>query len=159
MVEADGRLTGAAAPLLVCRVACLHCAIPVARVREVMRPLAINPLSGMPRFVLGLAVIRGTPVPVIDAGSLLNAVNCHAGYFVTIEAGGRPVAVAVDQVIGLRTIAAEALAPLPPLLQNVADDAVEAIHALDNELLLLLDTARIIPAPLLAELSAPGAAR
>jgi chemotaxis signal transduction protein len=37
-----------------------------------MRPLPIEPLSRMPCFVLGLSIIRRSPVPVIDARRLLN---------------------------------------------------------------------------------------
>ncbi|HTV87439.1 MAG TPA: chemotaxis protein CheW [Stellaceae bacterium] len=146
-------------PLLLCRIADLHCAIPGARVSEVMRAPAIEPLAGMPAFVLGLSIIRGMPVPVIDAHSLLNAAASRAAYVIVLDVGGRAVALAVDEIIGLRRIAGDALAPLPPLLRNVANDAVAAIRVCDGELLLLLDTARLVPAHLLAALNAAGVRR
>jgi purine-binding chemotaxis protein CheW len=145
--------------VLLCRVADLHCAIPGARVIEVMRALAIDPLSGMPPFMLGLSIIRGAPVPIVDAGALLNAANSRAVYFVTIDVGGQPVALALDQIIGLRRIAEHAFAPLPALLKNVADDAVAAIRARDGDLLLLLDTARLVPPHLIAEFNGAGILR
>jgi purine-binding chemotaxis protein CheW len=142
---------------LLCRVAAGLCALPIDHVIEVMRPLPIQALSGMPQFLLGLCIIRGEPVPVIDAGLLLSGAGSHTGRLVTIAVGGRAIALAVEQVIGIRRIDHAALSMLPPLLQNTAGDAVEAIRALDGDLLLLLDSARIVPAALLDELIATGA--
>jgi len=108
----------------------------------------------MPQSLLGLCIIRGAPLPVVDAGLLLNGCNSRARRLVTIGIADRTIALAVEQVIGIRSIDPEAMATLPPLLQNAAGDAVEAIRGLDGELLLLLDAARIIPEALLDKLSA-----
>lgn len=141
---------------LLCRIAACLCALPVDRVVEVMRPLPIEPLSGMPHFLRGLSIVRGSPVPVIDAGLLLRGCNIHAKHFVTLVAGDRTLALAIEQVIGIRRIDPQSLSVLPPLLQNTAGDAVEKIRSLDGELLLLLDTARIIPESLLDRLDLAG---
>jgi purine-binding chemotaxis protein CheW len=156
MTAANGRPTGDTMAVLVCRVHALHCAIPAAWVTEVMRGLATNPFSGMPACMLGLAIIRGVPAPVVDAGTLLSGANSTGAYFVTIDVGGRTIALAVDQLIGLRRIAEDAFEPLPSLLKNGADDAVAAIRARDGELLLLLDAARLVPPHLLSALSEAG---
>jgi purine-binding chemotaxis protein CheW len=58
---------------LLCRVRERLCALPLAHVVETMRPLPIEPLGGMPGFVQGIAIIRGAPVPVVDAGALLGS--------------------------------------------------------------------------------------
>ena len=45
----------------------LHlCALPLGAVIETLRPLPLRPLAGAPAGVLGVAVVRGSPVPVID---------------------------------------------------------------------------------------------
>jgi len=85
---------------------------------------------------------------------LLSGSDTRARRLVTLAFGGRTIALAVEEVIGIRSLDNEAVRMLPPLLQNTAGDAVEAIRALDGELLLLLDTARLIPEALLDELSA-----
>jgi purine-binding chemotaxis protein CheW len=158
--DADARPTDRAIPALLCRVADLHCAIPSAGVREVMRALEIEPISGMSAFVLGLSIIRGTPTPVVDTGRLLNAAKSQAAYFVLIDTGdSRPVALAAEQIIGLRRIAEATLAPLPPLVRSIEDDAIAAIRAHSGGLLALLDTARLVPAHLLAALHEAGAWR
>jgi chemotaxis signal transduction protein len=53
--------------------------------------------------------------------------------------GERRVALAVAQVLGIRTLDS---GPLPPLLRA---DALLAIGTLDSELLLVLNSARLIP--------------
>jgi purine-binding chemotaxis protein CheW len=159
MLEADCHQADGSMTVLLCRVGDLVCAIPIARVTEVMRGLAVDPFSGMPAFVLGLAIIRGAAVPVVDAGGLLGAANSGGAYFVTIDIAGRPIALAIDEIVGVRRIAEATLAPLPPLLSNIADDAVAAVRARDGELLLMLDSARLVPAQLLAELDQAGAPR
>jgi purine-binding chemotaxis protein CheW len=147
---------------LFCRIRACLCALPVARVIEVMRPLPIEPLSGMPRFVRGLCVIRGSPVPVIDGSLLLGGGDGCVGRMVTLRVGDRIVALTAEQVTGIQPIEAAAANRLPPLLQNAAGGAVETIRALDGELLLLLDTLRIIPEAWFDELDArspPGSAQ
>ena len=155
---AAGGVDADAIEWLLCRVAGCVCALPVDRVAEIMRPLPISPVSGMPEFLLGLSIVRGEPVPVVDAGALLNGSAAHPARLVTMAVGGRVIGLAVEQVIGIRPIGPAALSALPPLLHNAAGDAVEAIRALDGELVLLLDTARLIPEAVLDELIAAGSA-
>lgn len=145
---------------LLCRVAAFLCALPIERVGEVMRPLPIKPLSGMPTLLLGLCIIRGAPVPVVDTGVLLNGSASRAARLVTLAVGDRTLALAVEQVIGVRSIDPGTLSRLPTLLQDAAGEAaVEAIRVLDGEFLLLLDTARIVPDALFEELRAAELAR
>jgi purine-binding chemotaxis protein CheW len=143
---------------LLCRIGAPLCALPLDRVVEVMRPLPIEPLAGTPPFVRGMCIVRGLPVPVIDTGLVLSGRGIRVERFVIVKVGDRPIALAVEQVVGVRPIEAESLNALPPLLQNAAGDAVGTIRALDGELLLLLDTMRIIPEALLDELSADAPA-
>jgi purine-binding chemotaxis protein CheW len=158
-LDADNHPTDGTITVLLYRVADLHCAIPGARVLEVMRGQPIDRLSGLPPFIAGLSIIRGTPVPVVDAGSLLNAAPTAGAYFVAVEVGDRPIALAVDQVVGLRRIARTGWVPLPPLLRNIAEDTVSAIRANDGDLLLLLDAARLVPVHRLVEWNAIGVPR
>lgn len=137
-----------AALWLVCRVGDLACAIPLENVREIMRGLPIDPLPGMPSFVLGLSIIRGTPAPVVDAGLLLGDQACKMAWMVTLNVGDRGIALVVDGVLGVRTIEAELTAAMPPLLRNAAAVAA-AIGVLDSELLLFLNIARCVPEALI----------
>jgi purine-binding chemotaxis protein CheW len=130
---------------LICRVQTRLCALPLEHVVELLRPLPVEPVAGAPPFVLGLAVIRGAPLPVVDSARLLGADDARAGRFVTVNAGNRRVALAVDGVLGVRAIALESLHALPPLLHEADSGVIAAIGLLDAELLLVLRSARLLP--------------
>jgi purine-binding chemotaxis protein CheW len=138
---------------LLCRVGSRIAALDVRDVRETMRPLPIEPLAGAPTFVLGLAIVRGFPMPVIDADRLLGSsassstpvISPSPARFVSLKLGARDAALAVDAVLEIRALPAAMLANIPPLLGEAGAALVAVIGALDAQLLLVLQTARLVP--------------
>jgi purine-binding chemotaxis protein CheW len=146
---------------LVCRAGPHLHAIPLEHVIESMRVLPIDAISGAPRYVLGLCIIRGSPVPVVDPGLLLNDQllgdqRIRSQRLVTIRAGRRTIALAVEEVLGIRAIGAETFSQLPSLLRDAAAETIAAIGILDAELLFFLHTARMVPEDLLDRFEADG---
>lgn len=133
---------------LVSRAGGKRLALPLADVIEVMRPLPVSRLEGAPEFVLGAAVVRGSPVPVIDAGALLGAAPeaRTPSRLVSLRVGARRAALAVEELLGIHALDASELEVVPPLLRGVASGAAEAVAALDEELLVVLGSARLVPA-------------
>jgi purine-binding chemotaxis protein CheW len=117
-------------------------------VEETMRPLPVRVVGGLPPFVLGMAVIRGRPVPVVDAVCVTGGDQPSASVtrFVALKTADRRVALAVDEVIGVRSIHAARLAQLPPLLSRVDDPVIAMIGTLDRELLMVLQSGNLVPA-------------
>lgn len=145
---------------VLCRVGSRFCALPVEHVEETMRPLPLEPLAGMPSFVLGLSIVRGVATPVVDAETLLGADKTQPPRrLLTLKVGERRVALAVHAVVGVRNLTPHALEDLPPLLREAGGDVVSAIGTLDSGLLLLLRSARIIPEPLWVTLESEAAGR
>lgn len=142
--------------VLCCRVSTFLCALPLEHVAETMRPLAIQPILGAPSFVQGVAIIRGDPVPVVDTGNLMGAEAARRTRFVTVKAGERRVALAVDSVLNVTRIPAESLQDLPPLLRAADSEAISKIGALDAELLLVLQGARLVPEDVWTQIGARG---
>jgi purine-binding chemotaxis protein CheW len=131
---------------VVCRVGSLLCAISVEHVSEIMRPLAIEPLAGMPSYMSGVSIIRGVPTPVVDAARLLGVQAVPtAPRFLALRIGPRRAALAVDAVVGVRALSPESFEDLPPLLGDANQEVIEGIGTLDAELLLALRHARMIP--------------
>ena len=129
------------APLLLCRVGDKLCGVPLAQVLETMRPLPIEPLA------LGIAVIRGRPTPVVD-GRLLFGGDASAPpkRFVTLEVTTeRTAALAVDEVLDVRSVSLETLEPLPGLLRGERASAISTLGAIDRDLLVVLEGARLLP--------------
>jgi purine-binding chemotaxis protein CheW len=150
---------------LLCRIGSRIGALALADVRETMRPLPIEPLMGTPPFVLGLAIIRGIPTPVVDAGRLIGPppmpptpiVLPSPARFVSLKLGERTAALAVDAVLDIRSLPAETLSDIPPLLLGADAQLVSVIGALDAKLLLVLETARLVPDSVWSTIKAPGA--
>jgi len=141
---------------LLCRVHRWVCALPLEQVIETLRPLPMEPLSGAPGFVCGLSIIRGLPVPVVDLGRLLGTERTRPTRFVTLRAGVRTVALAVDAVIGVRALGSAGAGELPPLLSATGNDALRSLGSLDGELLLVLESGRLVPDELFARLYQDG---
>jgi purine-binding chemotaxis protein CheW len=138
---------------LLCRVGSRIAALDVRDVWETMRPLPIEPLTGAPAFILGLAIVRGFPIPVVDADRLLgssassstSSISPSPARFVSLKLGVRGAALAVDAVLEIRALPAGMLANIPPLLGEAGADLVSVIGALDATLLLVLEAARLVP--------------
>jgi purine-binding chemotaxis protein CheW len=112
-----------------------------------MRALPVRIFLGAPPFVRGVAVIRGAPTPVVDLGTLLGErleSQREGGRLVVLRLGARQLALRVDAVMGVRLLPAETLTAVAGLLGNVAHDHVEALAALDGDLLTVLRTAAVI---------------
>lgn len=140
--------------VLVCRVQSRLCGLPLDAVEETLRPQPLRPLSAAVVHVQGLARIRGDWVPVVDLAGLLGLTAAPVGRYVVVRAGGRRVALAVAQVLGLQALAEDAVSTLPPLLRDSAHGAVAALAERDDELIAVLDEARLLPDDWLAAL--PG---
>src|SRR5882757_4286888 len=98
---------------LLCRIGSRIGALALKDVRETMRPLPIEPLTGMPPFMLGLAIVRGFPAPIIDTVRLLKPVASPptpmipspSARFVSLKLGERTAVLAVDAVLDIRPLA------------------------------------------------------
>lgn len=121
------------------------CCVPLAHVIETMRPLPIAVMNGVSPVVMGLSVIRGAPVPVVDLARAIGAPDAlattPASRFVSLRVGGRTVALLVEAVIGVRDLDVSTT-DLPPLLGRA--EMIESIGAVDAQLLLVLRAMRVM---------------
>ena len=150
MVNERGVSGTGAHHVLIARVGTLACAIPVEHVVETMRPLPIEPLGHDSDYVRGVAVIRGAPTIVIDTASLLGDVGKPSAgarsRFVVVRAGARTAALIVDEVREVRQIPAAELGALPPLARAAGGGTIQAIGAVDQGLLVVLEAAKLVTA-------------
>jgi purine-binding chemotaxis protein CheW len=149
---------------LLCRIGSCIGALALKDVRETMRPMPIEPLMGMPPFVLGLAIIRGFPTPVVDAGSLIGPstssspiLSPSAARFISLKLDERIAALAVDAVLDVCSLPAEMISTIPPLLLGADVQLVSVMGALDGKLLLVLEAARLVPDSVWIAIKTPGA--
>jgi purine-binding chemotaxis protein CheW len=123
------------------------CALGVEHIVETMRPLRCEPLPDVPAFVRGASLVRGRPTPVVDLRALLGVPDdVPPSRLVSVRtAGAERIGLLVDEVLGIRP--AQSLPPGElPLLAGAAVEFVEALTRLDDHLLTVLRTGRLVPA-------------
>jgi purine-binding chemotaxis protein CheW len=124
-------------------------AVPLASVREVIRPGDITPVPGGPHDVLGIVNLRGQIVPVLDGrcrfgldhGEDAGAEDAHR--VIVFDNGGAVVGMLID-VIGemLQFDAADVDLP-PPGRADRRDDPVTGVITRDDGFIALIDVARL----------------
>lgn len=122
-----------------------------------MRPLPVKAITGVPPFVRGVAIVRGQPAPVVDLARLVGGEESDPQRFVTITVGRRRLVLSVESVVGIRDIPAAARQSLPPLLRDASGDTIESLGTMDMELLVVLNSARLLPDSIWAALDRGGA--
>lgn len=120
-----------------------RCGLTIESVAEVMRPLPVQRLEQAPPSVIGISLIRGQGVPVIDLSKLLQNEPGPVNRFVAVRIGERLCALAVGKVIGIESVASTEWQELPPLFRDL--EAAQGLSVLDRDLVLLLQTARLLP--------------
>ncbi len=127
---------------------------------EIMRPLPLETIPRSPAYTLGMAIVRGTALPVIALKALLSGdgPDCGSRFVVVAVGVGRKAVLAVDAVAGVRDLPAGVLAALPPIMGPDASESVRAVAAHDRELLVLLEAARLVPEDVWTAGEAPGEA-
>jgi purine-binding chemotaxis protein CheW len=144
-------------PCLIAYARSLQCALPLGQVLEIMRPLPIDPISRAPSFVLGVAIVRGEPTPVIDCGAFMQ-VSAPAQHtrWASVRAGQGTAVLAFESIRGVRALPTQ-LHALPPLLCGAPSEQIARLASLDAALLLVLHESRLVPEEVLRLLDGDAA--
>lgn len=94
----------------------IRLAIPAGDVQELVRAVAVTPLPGAPRDVLGVIDVRGDVLPVFELGHRFGgspAAIRATDHLLVCTAGDRTVVVRADRVDRLEPIAPSDQLPVP----------------------------------------------
>lgn len=141
MASFKGMADFSALRLLVFRIADLTCATDVGAVREILDAPPATRIPGAPEAVEGLINIRGELLTLVDGTRLLGRAATEARdgrRILLLEAGGRTVALGVDDVLDLVTVAADDLAGREEL-PGLDPALVRAVGRRDDRSFVLLD--------------------
>jgi purine-binding chemotaxis protein CheW len=99
-------------------------ALPTHEVIEVGRVGELTPVPGSPRAVMGVQSLRGLVLPVIDLGAVLGmSPSDERGGLVVVEDSRGPAGLAVDALLDVETVEADATGPTEaPLLGSALVD-------------------------------------
>ncbi len=137
---------GEGTPVLVTRAGGRYAAFPMSLVRETMRPMTCQQVAGFATWMLGIAIVRGVPAPVVDLGALMSGASSRAiSRFISLRSAEGVFVAAVDEVIGLRSFDAATLSLMPPLLSAAGGGAIAGLGAIGHELMVLFDAGRLVP--------------
>jgi purine-binding chemotaxis protein CheW len=118
----------------------IRLALPLDSVAEIVRAVAVTPLPGAPRVVEGVISVRGEIVPVLNLRARLGLKPRAASTsdrLALANAGGRRVAVRVDQVDWLADIDPSSIRPASELTTGL--DHVKGVTQLEGGLVLIHD--------------------
>ncbi|MBY0459634.1 MAG: chemotaxis protein CheW, partial [Gemmataceae bacterium] len=119
--------------------------IDVLEVQEVIRAQPMTRVPLAPAVVRGLMNLRGRVVTALDLRrrfGLPDGPDDPVNVVVSTDDGA--ISLLVDDVGDVLTLSAEAFEPVPDTLAGVARELVRGVYKLDDQLLLVLDTARAV---------------
>jgi chemotaxis signal transduction protein len=160
-IEAVAAHRGNAETVLAVSAGGIECALPAASVAELLGEVAITPVPLVPSVVLGVVVLRRTPLPVLSLACLLGSSEMDkVRFYVVVTGRGGRLVLAVEAIGGLRradamprifdpvrAIDAKLLALATPLA-DVADGAGQAASARGGRFLSLSIGDRVCAVPL-----------
>ncbi len=121
-------------------------ALELKDVREVIRMPEITRLPDTPRYVRGIANLRGTVIPVVDLRErfgMESTGTTESTRIIVADVRGAPVGMVVDSASQVIRIQADQLDKPPSVLGNVTTDYVTAVGKLDSGLVILIDIQRV----------------
>ena len=125
----------------------LFCGVDVLRVQEVIKYQDMTPVLLAPAVIQGLINLRGQIVTAIDLSTRLdlpNRTQDQEPMNVVIRTEEGAVSLLVNEIGDVLELNEETLEPPPPTIQGVAAELVTGVHKLEDQLLLVLDTDKVI---------------
>lgn len=107
----------------------------------------LTPLPGVPAFVLGIVSLRGHVVPVLDIRRFFELPQPGLNDLhdiVLVAGGGLEFGLMTDAVVGVYTLAVDALQPPPPNFTGIRSAYLKGVTA---QRLVVLDLERVFADP------------
>lgn len=132
----------------------LYLGVPVTSVQEVIRFQERTRVPLVSPVIHGLINLRGEIVTTVDLRHRLQLPprpDDHEPINVVVRHHDGVVSLLVDEIGDVFHVPDDDFDPLPPTLDGVYRDFVHGIHKLDDRLLLILDTDRLLDLPDITE--------
>jgi len=120
--------------------------IPILKVREIISMPSITVLPQLPYYIKGITNLRGAVIPIVNLKSLLSSEDDgETGKTVIVVSAGKiTFGIIVDGITGVVKVDEANIEPPDKIISNNAD-LLEGVAKLDNRLIVLLNTKKILP--------------
>ncbi len=135
-----------AEPMVVVRVGGRQFALPASEGRELLPIAEPSPVPDWPEHALGLLDLHGEMLPLIDPAPALGGeptAISPSQLMLVLEGSGRPWAVLVDEVVGVREVALQRAAELGRDPVVPVPSLAHGAGSVDDAALLVLDAVRL----------------
>jgi len=119
--------------------------VPILKVQEIIKLPQITKMPGVPYYVEGVTNLRGRIIPVVNLKKILGIQEQSPGSKVIVISSGKiTFGALVDDITGVVNIDEKDIEPAEEFLQH-SQSQVEGVARLNDRLLVLLDTKKLIP--------------
>ena len=124
--------------------------IDILRVQEIRSYEEPTRLANAPQFIKGVVNLRGLVVPVVDLRLKFGLIDPKYDQFtvvIVLSLAKRVVGIVVDSVSDVMALSPEQLRAVPEFSGAVDTEHLEAIAALDERMLILIDIEKLMASP------------
>lgn len=119
--------------------------VHILKVQEIIKLPQITKMPGVPYYVEGVTNLRGRIIPVVNLKKILGIQEQSPGSKVIVISSGKiTFGALVDDITGVVNIDEKDIEPAEEFLQH-SQSQVEGVARLNDRLLVLLDTKKLIP--------------
>ncbi|MBI5741939.1 MAG: protein phosphatase CheZ [Nitrospirae bacterium] len=120
--------------------------LPILKVREIITMPSITILPQLPSYIQGITNLRGAVIPIVNLKSLLSSEDDGetGRTVIVVTAGQITFGIIVDGITGVVKVDEANIEP-PDKIISINADLLEGVAKLDNRLIVLLNTKKILP--------------
>lgn len=120
--------------------------LPIMKIREIISMPAVTALPNFPAYIRGITNLRGSIVPIVNIGNLVNASGSEGpGNTVIVLSVGKIIfGIIVDAITGVIN-ADESNMEAPDNFINSCSENIAGVAKINNELIVLLDIKKLLP--------------
>lgn len=131
--------------LLIFALSGLRCALPLAGIERILRAVEISPLPKAPEIVMGLVNVQGRVIPVLNIRRLFRLPETEINLndqIVIARTATRPVAILVDNAIGVAEYAKQDIIPSDELFPGI--EYLEGVAKLQDGIIFIYNLDRFL---------------
>lgn len=121
--------------------------VEITQVQEIIRVMETTRVPKAPNYIKGVINLRGKVIPVLDLKKRFGLAECNMNdqtRIIVVEVEDYTVGMIVDCVSEVLRISGQSIEPTPPVFSNLSDEYIRGVGKIENRLLILLDTDKIL---------------